>query len=73
MICEACNEMDRFVSWVFDDTHYVIDEVIAPLVPLKIIGFLLTLFVLSWWVVPIRFIWNKTCDITFHCKKKEGE
>ena len=73
MICEAFNKMGQFVDYVFDDTHYIKDEVIAPLVLLKIIGFLLVLFVLSWWVVPIRFLFKKSCKITFYCKKKEGE
>ena len=68
MICEAYNEMGKFIDWVFGDTHYDKNNVIAPDVPFVIIGFLLTLFVLSWWVVSIRFIWNKTCDIEFYCK-----
>lgn len=70
MICKKFNEMDKFVNYVFDNNCHCRNEVELWEVILMTIIFLLTLFVLSWWVLPIRFIFKKWGKITFYCKNK---
>ena len=73
MICKKFNEMNKFVNYVFDiDSNYN-DEVELWAVILMIIMFLVTLFVISWWLLPIRLIFKKYGNITFYCKSKKGE
>ena len=73
MICEVFNKMGQFVDYVFDDNWPYKDEIELWELALMIITFLLTLFVISWWLVPIRFLFKKCGKITFHCKSKKGE
>ena len=73
MICEAFNKMGQFVDYVFDDNWYYKYEIELWKLVLMIITFLLTLFVMSWWLVPIRFLFKKYGNITFYCKNKKGD
>jgi uncharacterized BrkB/YihY/UPF0761 family membrane protein len=73
MMCELFNKMDKFVNYVFDVDDDYKDEVKLWKVILMIVMFLFTLFVLSWWILPIRFIFKKYGNITFYCKNKKGE
>lgn len=73
MICEVFNKMGQFVDYVFDDNWYYIDNIELWELVLMIIIFLLTLFVMSWWLVPIRFLFKKYGNITFYCKNKKGD
>ena len=65
--------MGQFVDYVFDDNWFYKDEIELWELVSMIIIFLLILFVMSWWVVPIRFVFRKYGKITFCCKSKKGE
>ena len=73
MICEIFNKMCEFIEYVFDIDGDYEDEVELWQVILIIILFLVTLFILSWWMLPIRFIFKKYGHITFYCKSKKGD
>jgi len=72
MICEVFNKMGQFVEYVFDDNWSYKDEIKLWEVVLMTLTFLGTLVVISWWVIPIRFMFKKYGNITFYCKGKKG-
>ena len=73
MICEAFNEMGKFVGCVINGTYSCKNEVKLWEVVLMTIIFSAVLLILSWWVLPIRFMFKKCGNITFYCKNKKGD
>ena len=73
MICEIFNKMGEFIEYVFDVNGNYVDKVELSQLTLMTIMFLVTLFVISWWFLPIRLIFKKYGNITFYCKNKKGE
>lgn len=73
MICETNNKMGKFLGYVYNRDWYYESEVKLWAVVLTTITFLATLFMISWWVLPIRFIFEKYGNITFYCKNDKGE
>ena len=73
MICEIYNKMCKFLGYVYNHDWYYESEVKLWAVVLTIITFLATLFMISWWLLPIRLIFKKYGNITFYCKNKKGD
>lgn len=73
MICEVFNKMGQFVDYVFDDNWYYRDKIELWELVLMIIIFSVVLFILSWWIIPIKFMFKKYGNITFYCKNKKGD
>ena len=73
MICETYNKMGKFLELVYGPDWDYENEVKLWEVVLTIILFLVALFVISWWMLPSRFIFKKYGNITFYCKNKKGE
>lgn len=73
MICEIFNKMGKFLECVFELGWDYQDEVKLWELILMLIMFLVTLFILSWWMLPIRLIFKKYGNITFYCKSKKGD
>lgn len=73
MICIAFNKMSRFVDYVFNEHSSDRNEVQLWEIVLMSIIFLITLFILSWWVLPIRFIFKKYGSITFYHEDKKSD
>ena len=73
MICEIYNKMGKFLEYVYGPDWYYANKAKLWEVVLTIILFLATLFVISWWLLPIRLIFKKYGNITFYCKNNKGE
>lgn len=70
MMCEMFNKMGEFINYVFDDNWSYHKKVELWEIVLKIILFFIVLLVISWWLIPLRFLFKRFGSITFHCKKK---
>lgn len=73
MWCEIFNKMGKFVEYVFDGYWSYTTKVELWEIVLMTINFLITLLIMSWWIIPIRFLFKKCGNITFYCKSKKGE
>lgn len=73
MICEIFNQMGKFVNCVLGLDWYYRCEVKLWEPILMAIMFLITLFILSWWVLPIRLIFKRYGHITFYCKNNNDK
>lgn len=71
MICETFNKMGQFIIFVFGGKWTYETQVELSEFVLMIFCFLTTLFVISWWLIPLRSVFNKYGNITFYCKKGE--
>lgn len=72
MICELSNKMEQFCSFTMCPGGYIPNKKVSlTWFSYIFLSFFICLFVMSWWIVPGRFIWNKLNDIEFYCKKGE--
>jgi len=73
MICEVFNEMMRFVDYVFGGNNSYRSKIELWEVVLMTILFLISLLVISWWLIPIQLLFKKYGNMTFYCNSKKGE
>jgi len=73
MICELCNKMNKFINYIFNEsvTMNQKDEVSLGYFILTLIIFVCTLLLLSWWIIPLLYLYDKCCNITFKCSNKK--
>lgn len=72
MICKLVNKMEQFCSFILCPVEYVPNEKVSLSWALCVFFvFFICLFVVSWWLIPIRFILKYTDEVMFYCKKGE--
>lgn len=70
-ICNLCNFIMNIISYSFGDTRICYTKIELDSAILIIILGIIWLIIMSWWLIPIRFVSNKYLkNIVFECNKK---
>ena len=72
-VCEYYNKLNHIVGYIVcgERVGPPVSEVSLGEVIVVTIATLFAIVVLSWWMIPLRFIWKAIPNPTFYCKPKK--
>lgn len=73
MICKLYNKMVNTINYIMTNDDYNSKESEIELIELIIVCMLFggAVLLMSWWLVPLRWIISPLGKVTFKCEKKE--